>query len=184
MTLEQLLAPFGLVERDVVDAVAARLGPTASAGLPADQQATLEAGGLDFRDADRYAASAVSDIVAEESALLASARAVPEVALRMGVSASRVRHLVSDGGLHCVRTGRALLLPAWQFDDDGRPLPRLRTVLAAARAGEHPLAMESFMTTPQLDLEGVDGTPMTPRAWLLSGGDAAAVAALLASDIW
>jgi excisionase family DNA binding protein len=184
MTLEQLLAPFGVAERDVVDAVAARLGPTASPGLPADQQALLEAGGLNFDDAERHAAAAVADIVAEEAAYLASTLAVPEVAIRMGVSASRIRHLVSDGGLSFVRTGRALRLPAWQFDDAGRSLRGLRTVLAATRKGEHPLAMQAFMTTPQLDLEGVDGQPMTPRDWLLSGGDAEVVVALLARDVW
>ncbi len=184
MTLAELLIPFGLAEQDIVDAVAARLGPMASAGLPVNQQAMLEAGGLNFQDADRHAAAAVADIITEESAYLASAHPVPAVAISMGVSASRIRHLVSDGGLHSVRTSRAVLLPLWQFDEAGRPLPGLRIVLAAVRAGEHPLAMQSFMMTPQLDLEGVDGKPMTPREWLLSGGDATVVAALLVNDIW
>jgi excisionase family DNA binding protein len=183
-TLNELLAPFGLAERDLVEAVAARLGPTASAGLPADQQVLLEAGGLSFDDADLHAAAAVAEIVADEAGCLASGLTVAQVAIQMGVSASRVRHLASDGGLRSVRTGRTLLLPAWQFDGEGRPLRGLRTVLAAMRPGEHPLAMQSFMATPQLDLEGVDGEPMTPREWLLSGGAAAAVAALLASDVW
>ena len=184
MTMEQLLAPFGLAERDVVEAVLARLGPTASAGLPADQQELLEAGGLDFGEADHYSRQAITDIVADETVSAVASVGAAQAAVRMGVSASRVRHLVSDGGLRAIRTGRALALPLWQFDDAGHPLPGLRAILAATSAGEHPLAMQAFMTTPQLDLQGGDEKPMTPKAWLLSGGDPNAVADLLASDVW
>jgi excisionase family DNA binding protein len=188
MTMEQLLAPFGLAEQDLVDAVAARLGPTASTGLPADQQALLEAGGLNFDDTDRFAKKAAADIVAEETVLAMSSIGIAEAAVRMGLSASRVRHLVSDGGLFSMRAGRTVLLPAWQFDDAGRPLRGLAVVLAAARPGEHPLAMQAFMTTPQpdlqLDLQGARSKPMTPQQWLSSGGDPQAVADLLASDVW
>ena len=183
MTLEQLLAPLGLSEAEVVEAVAERLGDTASAGLPAEQQALLEQGGLGFDEAHRYATDAVADLLAGEVGLLHTAVPLAEVATRMGLSVSWVRHLIAAGRLLAMRSGRRTLLPAWQFGEDGRPLHGLDVALRAARPGQHPLAWQAFMATPQPDLE-LGGQPMTPRQWLASGGDPAAVADLLAGDLW
>lgn len=183
MSLAQLLAPYGIDEQDLVDAISARLSPTASAGLPASVQELLEQGGLDFADSDAVAHTVAAQAVAQETELLAGAVTVQEAAVRMEVSASRVRHLVADKQLVAIRTSRRLLLPAWQFDDDGKPLRGLRDVLKHARSPEHPLAMQAFMTTPQNELQ-VDGRVMTPREWLISGGKPDDLAELLAGDVW
>ena len=116
--------------------------------------------------------------------LLARSTTVAELAQAWGVDGSRVRHRVRDGALYSVRSGRALRLPAWQFDADQRPLPGLAIVLAALPAGLHPREVEGFMTTPQSELV-VDDEPAAPRDWLLHGGDPHAVAAVAADlDRW
>ncbi len=183
MSLAQLLAPYGIDEQDLVDAISARLSPAASAGLPAREQQLLEHGGLDFSNGDAFAHAAAAEAVAHETELLAGAVTVQQAAVRMGVSASRIRHLVADKELAAIRTSRRLLLPAWQFDGVGKPLRGLRDVLKHARSPEHPLAMQAFMTTPQPELQ-VDDRVLTPREWLISGGDPNDVAELLAGDVW
>jgi hypothetical protein len=86
--------------------------------------------------------------------------------------------------LYSVRSGRALRLPAWQFDADRRPLPGLAAVLAALPEGLHPREVEGFMTTPQSELV-LDDAPAAPREWLLHGGDPQVVASLAADlDRW
>ncbi len=69
-------------------------------------------------------------------------------------------------------------LPAWQFAGTG-VLPGLEAVLATVAQDQPALVVAAFMTTAQEDLL-VDGTPTTPRDWLLAGGDPRRVADLAA----
>ena len=69
--------------------------------------------------------------------------------------------------LYAYHFGRSLRFPTWQFDDDGRPLPGLATVVPVLREGLTPRVVEARMTCA--DPEILDG--LSPVEWLARGGD-------------
>lgn len=118
--------------------------------------------------------------IAEYAALLASALMPREVAERLGVDVSRVYHRLKERTLYGVRAGEGWRLPLFQFDLGGggfREVPGLGKVLAALDPAFDPLAVQGWLTAPDPDLE-VAGRPVSPREWLLRGGDPAAIAPL------
>ncbi|MBE3637571.1 hypothetical protein [Mangrovicoccus algicola] len=115
-------------------------------------------------------------------ALLEESLGVAEAARLCGVRDSRIRQRLIEGsllGLRAVSGRDAWRLPALQFEA-GRELPGLARVLKARPGAADPLAAARFLITPQPDLETGSGGAMTPRDWLILGGDPAAVAALFA----
>ncbi|WP_407344500.1 hypothetical protein [Pengzhenrongella phosphoraccumulans] len=108
--------------------------------------------------------------------IVATSRTTAQVAQMLGWEASRVRRMIALGGLYAKSIGRSQLLPAWQFEEQ-EPLPGLREVLAALPADQPPLEVEAWMTTPVTGL-AVDGEALSPRLWLISGGDPGEVVAL------
>ena len=68
----------------------------------------------------------------------------------------------------------------WQFiGDSDRVVPKLAEVVPFFIEGWRPASIEGFMTTPQDELTSADHARLTPVEWLASGGDAAAVTAIL-----
>lgn len=148
------------------------------AGLPRRERELLAAGGLRFDDPaalDR----AATETTAALAGWLADAVSVREVAAALGVDASRIRHRIGAGALYTLPAGRgrARLIPTFQLDDAGRPLPGLAGVLGALPTDLHPLEVAGFFTTPRPDLT-VGGKALSPREWLAAGGEPAAVVAL------
>ena len=146
--------------------------------VPTAEAALLDAAGLPAQPG-AYVASA-RDSAGAVTALVATSLTVGEAAALLGVTEGRVRHKIGRGDLYALPTGRRRL-PRWQFTDDGA-LPGLPTVVRALPAGEHPLGVLAFMTTPQGELE-LGGTPVSPVAWLRAGGDPAPVAQLAAAAL-
>lgn len=101
-----------------------------------------------------------------------------QVAELLGVDASRVSHQVAQGRLFAYPAGNRPAFPDWQFRsaDESGPggLPHLAAVIAAFPTGSHPVTVRSFMTTADDDLI-VGGRPVSPREWLVSGGDPSTV---------
>jgi len=115
--------------------------------------------------------------VLEDRARLA-AECLPAATVRagLGISRQRLHQLVQVGRLVAVSGGarRALLYPAWQFGGDGRPLPGLARVIAAARAAElDPETLHFLMTEPHDRLGG------RPPADVLAEGGFEAVASVI-----
>ena len=71
--------------------------------------------------------------------------------------------------LYAYRLGRSLRFPTWQFDDDGRPLPGLATVVPVLREGLTPRVVEARMTCAAPEI--LDG--LSPVEWLARGDDPA-----------
>lgn len=186
LALESVLAKAGLqVTPDeflslVADA-AKRLAPPhpdPASYFPPDQRDALLDVGLDLsphRIADDQARART---VVVHAVLRDSALTVAEAARQLDVDTSRIRHRLGVGRLVGWKDRGSWRLPAWQFAGTG-VLPGLETVLAAVPADQPALVVAGFMTTEQEDLL-VDGSPATPRAWLLAGGDPRRVAALVA----
>jgi len=102
---------------------------------------------------------------------------VAEVAAALHVSPARIRQRALERTLYAIRVGDEWRLPRWQFDDDGRPIPGIATVVAALSRGVHPVAVWRFLSEPNPDLEILD-EPVSPLEWLRTGGDPAPVAAV------
>lgn len=183
--MQELLDRFGLGEDEVAKAVSeavAGLPATGAAALTPEEVQVLSRGGLEFGEQAVAAGHrAHRDALAELVALLAGPDTAA-VAGAMGVSESRIRHQAGAHTLLAVRVGRGLRFPAFQFDSQGRPLPGLRTVLAAVPEAWPPAQIAAFFTTRQPELAMDTEQSATPAMWLAAGGDPAAVAALLGAD--
>ncbi|WP_104089120.1 hypothetical protein [Cryobacterium sp. N19] len=105
-----------------------------------------------------------------------------EVALRLGLSASRIRHRQAKGGLYGFLSGGKRRYPTWQLtNDSAQPvLPGLAAVVKALPGDMHPASFQGFMTTPQANL-CVSGEPMTPVEWLRNGGNPQVLVGILSS---
>ncbi|NIH84160.1 DNA-binding protein [Amycolatopsis granulosa] len=187
VALENVLAKAGLrIDAEdflsLVEDAARRLSPPhpdPASFFGASQRAALTAAGLDLSprrddEADGRAASVAAHAVLAESALT-----VTEAAQRLDVDPSRIRHRLAERRLTGWKDQGGWRLPLWQFGER-EPLPGLDLVLAAVPDDQPALVVAAFMNSTQPDLE-IGGHPVTPRQWLLAGGDPAPVAALAAT---
>ena len=151
-------------------------GDPASA-FAADEATILGHGGLDLA---RMRAGE-PDVVLQTATSLAliEAKAAPaaEVADALSVSRARVRQRAVERTLYAVRVDDEWRFPWWQFDEAGRPLPGVASVIPAIPRGVHPVAVSRFMSEPSPDLEVLDER-VSPLEWLRSGGDPEPVAAI------
>lgn len=157
-------------------------------GALSDEQVQflIESGAFTAEEfAETEASVARGDLAEEEQqtrlgAVLASLSA-DEVAEKLRIDASRVRHRQAKGSLYAFMVGRKRRYPTWQFTDNpAQPvLPGLASVVTAFQ-DKHPASIQGFMSTPQASLL-VDGKRMTPPEWLLHGGEPQAVVNILDS---
>ena len=108
--------------------------------------------------------------------VIATSRTIVQVAVMLGCDPSWVRHQIAGGRLYAMSVGRSRLLPAWQFDANV-PIPGLPETLAVLVSGREPLEIVTWMTTPVPEL-AVAGEAVSPRAWLVCGGDSRVVVGL------
>lgn len=164
--------------------VLAELGPAPAddprAALTEDEADALDAVGADLRPRRRRDLDPRGSAAAGYAGVLAASLSVADVARRLGVDTSRVRHRLARRQLVGVRRTDGWHLPSWQFGDDARPLAGLERVLRALPDEIHPVVTTRFFLTPQPELL-IEGTPVSPREWLVGGGDPGPVAALAAA---
>jgi excisionase family DNA binding protein len=115
---------------------------------------------------------------ADYAALLAAALTVPELATRLGVDQSRVRQRIAQHTVIALKVGATWRLPLFQLDDGGEHLVPGLSQVAPRLAGLHPVLIARWFTLPHVDLSDAADTSLSPRAWLLGGGDPTEVAAL------
>jgi hypothetical protein len=146
--------------------------------LTPDERAALGRAGFDlaplppWRDPARRAERAMA-------VLLAGAQTPADAAACLGWSPERVRRALRAGRLYGLREGQHWLLPRFQFDVADAPcwsvVPGARRLFPRLDPGLHPLAVRGwFARVPQPGLRR-GGAALTPRAWLLAGGDPDAV---------
>ncbi len=184
VALETVLARAGLRVTaqeflSLVEDAAKRLTPVQAdpaAHFTESERNALSAAGLDLSTFDEGEADPRARTVAERAVLRDTALSVGQAATRIGVDGSRIRHRVASRHLIGWKDRGGWRLPAWQFTEDD-VLPSLETVLAAMPADQPTLVLANFMTTPQDDLLLGD-RPVSPREWLIAGGDARRVAEL------
>ncbi len=189
MTLAEVLAPYGVAEDEFVEALSRDLlaAPDAAASqlTAAEEQILREHGGIGepLGDDETVRTAVLRSASSNLAALTRESLSVEQAAKLLIVDASRVRHRVRDRALYAFKIGAALRLPTWQFDER-EPIPGLRAVLAALPSDLHPLEVAGFMTTPDPDLAVADA-PLSPRDWLIGGGDLHVVVELIEhADAW
>lgn len=143
-------------------------------GLSAAEMEVLTGGGLDFAPRDLGREDPLAMGLAMEAALVASGLSTEEAAQRLGVTTARIRQRLTSSPrtLLGVSSGRrgGWRIPSFQFTEAGE-LPAWSEICAALPKEIAPLTVFGWLTTPDPDLEGPGEEPMTPRAWLLAGGD-------------
>ena len=151
------------------------------ARLVEDELCFLDESGVDlaeFTPRDRGAASPLALTAADYAAVLATALTIPELASRLGVDESRVRQWLTRHMLYGIKGGKTWCIPLFQLDDAGRALvPGLHSV-ASRWLGVHPVEVARWFILPHVDLEDASERSISPRDWLLTGGDPGVVASL------
>lgn len=152
--------------------------PDARRGLPSATQKALQAVGVSPGDlAPMLPDEPRADLeaAAEHAGLAASALTVSQAAARLGVDPSRIRQRLAARTLLGIRVEGSWRLPRFQFTDDGRrPIPGFGSI-APHLTELHPLDVATWFTTPHGDLvlgvAGDDEIAVSPRDWLLAGGN-------------
>lgn len=130
---------------------------------------------------DAQLATAVAEVEQEGSALTTA-----EVAEVFGVTAGRVRQLLTEGRAYALPSskgrGTTRLFPAWQFVD-GKPIPHVGTVALALPESTHPLAVRAFFLNGRVET-GAAEKPMTVAEWLLSDGGLEPVLSLARAEAY
>jgi len=158
----------------------ARLKLAPRAELTDTQARMLEAGGLDLADLREGEVLQADRTSANYAALIRTSLGTGELAARLGRKSARIRQRILEGSLYAFRVGGDWRIPAFQAIGDSL-LPGLETVVARLPQSLHPLAVESWFLTPNLDLGlGPEEAPTAPRDWLIAGGDPERAAALAA----
>lgn len=108
---------------------------------------------------------------------LADSLTPSEVSTLLHIDQSTVSHRRSDGGLYSFTVGRGRRYPSWQFVDGGGVLPGLAVIVKSIPKEMHPTTVRGIMTTPQPTMRA-GGASLTPRDWLVGGGDVERVTAV------
>lgn len=116
-------------------------------------------------------------LIAAMGRLVDASYTAPQVQELLGLNGQvAVRDRRRDKGLYAFSgPSGATCFPRWQFftaeNSRNKALPGLPKVLRTLGEDLHPLVVDEFFTTPREDLV-VRGQPVTPAAWLASGGPA------------
>ncbi|GGF31131.1 helix-turn-helix domain-containing protein [Subtercola lobariae] len=189
LTLQHYLADSGVAwsEHDVVASmellIGARRGAATVALSEAEQQlwnrysGTPVAGTPESVELGRLADRRSLTEVAVASVVALTAE---QVADQLGLRASTIRHYRAEGKLYGFVADGKTRFPGWQFVNDlTAVVPGLATVLGAFEPGLHPRSVMGFFQTPQSELV-IGGVAVSPRDWLLDGGDPEEVRVLAA----
>ena len=153
------------------------------ADLSEEEAAFLRDAGVDlavFSPAEQGAESPLARTAEEYAALAATSLSIGELASRLGIHGSRLRHRLGEHTLFGIKDGATWRLPLFQMDDSGRHLVPGLDQVAPTWSGVHPIAVRRWFVEASSDLRDPSGHPTSPRDWLLSGGDPQTVVELAA----
>jgi excisionase family DNA binding protein len=141
-------------------------------GFSAAEVEALREGGMDLSPTASDDPDPLARTAARYAAMLATALTTREAADLLGVSEGRVRQRLKEGTLYGLKAGRENRLPAFQFEG-GREVRGIGEVLRNLDRSVHPVALLGWFTLPNPDLylDVEEERAVSPREWLLSGGD-------------
>ena len=143
-----------------------------------EEAMVLKEGGLEL-SAREEEPDVLAGTAAKYAAMLASALTTREAAGMLGVGESRIRQRLGRGTLYGVKAGRENRLPSFQFEG-GSEVPGIAQVLTRMDRSVHPVAVFNWFVLPNPDLylDEDEAGPISPKHWLLSGGDPEVAAGL------
>lgn len=146
--------------------------------LSKGEAALLRTGGLN--PATESGADPLAETSAAFAALLRDCLDTAETAARLGLHIRRVRQmLTSDATLYGFRINDRWRVPRYQFTEAGL-IPGIDQVNHVLDRALHPVAVYSWFTRPDPDLE-VEGSALSPLAWLKAGYSAEAIRRIAAN---
>ena len=148
-----------------------------SAVLPGEEKEAWEEVGADF-DPEALAEATAASAIAHAELVAQSIPGDGALAEYLGVDRSRISQRLGEGTLYSFEGEDERLYPTWQFNRTRKSIRGLKAVLAALDPTLHPLVVDHWFHTPNVDLE-VNEEPMSPLEWLRTGGDPEAAAALV-----
>ena len=144
------------------------------------ERGALEQGGGDDRALPLGARDPALVATADYAAIVTSALSTAQVAKLLKVTTGRVCQRLQGRSLLGVSTRRGWRIPSFQFVASGE-LPGWAEITRALPATVTVTGVMRWLLEPHPDLVvGDDEVPVSPREWLLSGQDPAAVVALTA----
>ncbi len=146
--------------------------------LSAAEAAVLADGSVGLTVSAETTARALGRTAARWASLLLNSVTTAEAAGMIGVQESRVRQRLANRTLYGFKHEDAWRVPRFQFYDD-RLVPGVATVFPRLADTITPVAVETWFTIPTMELV-LDGQPMSPRDWLIAGGDPTVVGRLAA----
>jgi excisionase family DNA binding protein len=136
------------------------------------EAAVLAEGGLDLSPPAAEEPGPLARTAARYAAMLAPALTTREAAGLLGTGESRIRQRLKEKTLYGVKAGRENRFPVFQFEG-GKEVPGIGEILQHVDRSLHPVALANWFTlpNPDLHLDEEGGKTVSPREWLLSGGD-------------
>lgn len=142
----------------------------------AAEREALERGGLVLEPFQRHDDDPSARFIASFATMVATSMTPTEVAELLGVDPSRIRQRLGNRTLLGFKVGMEWRIPRFQFDGN-RLVPGVERVFPRIEPDMHPVGILRWFTLPDPDLE-VDDVAVSPRDWLLSGGNPDAIADL------
>ena len=165
--------------RRVLDAMPTMLYGETSTELTATERQVLIDAGVDLNAklrTDPLAATA-----ALYAAIIETSLTTDEAAKRLDMRQNRVRQMIARRTLYSVLLDSRRYIPLFQFEQEGGLIPNITKVNATLPGDLHPVDVYDWYTQPDPDLfvgDHIDA-PMSPLAWLGSGGDVKSVLVLV-----
>jgi hypothetical protein len=188
VSLKRALNDAGVPEREFESVAVVALGqiPRRGSGeeptnlFTEEEARILGEGGLDLSPRRPNEPDVVVRTAAGYAVMLVQAKSASEVAHDLDVTSARIRQRASERTLYGIRDGDEWRFPGWQFDASGRPIRGLGAVFPVMSRDLHPITVFRFLSEPSPDLE-IEDEPVSPIAWLATGGNPEPVAAIAAT---
>ena len=188
VSLKRALNDAGVPEREFESVAVVALGqiPRRGSGeeptnlFTEEEARILGEVGLDISPRRPNEPDVVVRTAAGYAVMLVQAKSATEVAHDLGVTSARIRQRASERTLYGIRDGDEWRFPGWQFDASGRPIRGLGAVFPVMSRDLHQIAVFRFLSEPSPDLE-IEDEPVSPLAWLATGGSPEPVAAIAAT---
>ena len=159
--------------RTVLDSMAPMIHDGVSREMPEEEQAILRDAGFALERRVDPAADSLAASIAKYAAIVERSLSAKETSVKLGLTSSRVRQMISDCSVYSFLIGHKRHIPDFQFEGN-RLTPNIARVNRALPREMHPIAVYNWYNQPHVDLF-VDGDPdrtVSPLDWLRTGRDA------------